>query len=210
VIERKYRVPELGLELQPMLTLCDSGGREGVTDKAYDFWRVMRAKSYGSRFMLLKGVGNLNAPRVVQTWPDAKARKDRAAGRGDVPVWLLNVNVLKDGVHGDLAREVPGPGYVHLPDWLDADYFNELTAETRTSKGWERQNTHVPNEAFDLHAYNRAAAIILKAEAINWEKPPEWAMPLDKRAELAKAQAQAAEKRRADPPPPRRNWVKQW
>jgi phage terminase large subunit GpA-like protein len=208
VIERKYR-GDGGFELPPVFTLCDSGGREGVTDKAYDFWRVMRAKAYGSRFMLLKGVGNLNSPRTQQTWPDAKARKDRTAGRGDVPVWLLNVNVLKDGIHGDLAREVPGPGYVHLPNWLDADYFNEITAETRTAKGWERPNSHVPNEAFDLHAYNRAAAIILKAEAIDWNKPPEWAMPFDKRAELAKGRSQAAETRRADPRP-KRNWVKQW
>ena len=207
VIERRYRAGEIALP--PMITLCDSGGREGVTDKAYEFWRVMRAKGFGSRFMLVKGVGNVNAPRVHQTWPDARARKDRKAGRGDVPVWLLNVNVLKDGVAGDLARIVPGPGYVHLPDWVDQDYFNELTAETRGAKGWERENAHTPNEAFDLHAYNRAACIVLKAEAIKWDAPPEWAVPIEQRAKLAKERSEAAEKQRTNPKP-RRNWVKQW
>lgn len=205
VLERRYRAGEL--ELQPLITLCDSGGREGVTDKAYDFWRTMRAKGWGTRFMLVKGVGNLNAPRVQRTFPDARARKDRKAGRGDVPVWLLNVNVLKDGVAGDLARLVPGPGYVHLPDWVDQDYFNELTAETRAAKGWERENSHAPNEAFDLHAYNRAACIILQAEAIDWTKPPSWAAPFDTRVKRVEAREEAKKERAANP---RRNWVTQW
>jgi len=206
VIERSYRAGDV--ELKPMLVLCDSGGREGVTDKAYEFWRVMKRKGLGHRFRLIKGVGNLNAPRIQETWPDARARKDRRAGRGDVPVWLLNVNALKDGIFGDLARDVPGPGYCHLPDWLDSDYFHEITAETRTAKGWERQG-HTPNEAGDLHAYNRAACIVLQAEAINWDKPPEWAAPFEKRAELAKVRAESEQKRKENPAP-RRNWVKQW
>jgi phage terminase large subunit GpA-like protein len=203
VCEKRYRTAS-GFELCPLLTLCDSGGREGVTDKAYEFWRVMKAKGLGKRFMLVKGVGNLNAPRVHQTWPDARARKDRQAGRGDVPVWLLNVNSIKDGVAGDLARPTPGPGYVHLPDWLPDAFFSEVTAEIRTPKGWVREGK-TANEAFDLHTYNRAACIILKAEAINWNKPPLWAAPIAVRAQHA---ADKATTKR--PPAPRRNWVKQW
>lgn len=175
VVERSYDTVG-GQSLTPLITLCDSGGKEGVTIKAYEFWRLMRAKNLGRQFMLVKGVGNLNAPRAVQTWPDARARKDRSAGRGDVPVWLLNVNSLKDGISGDLARDTPGPGYCHIPDWLDDGYFHEITAETRTEKGWIK-DSHVPNEAFDLHTYNRAACIILGAEAIDWKKPPDWAAP---------------------------------
>jgi phage terminase large subunit GpA-like protein len=176
VIERRYRCGEL--ELRPLVVLCDSGGREGVTHNAYEFWRLMRARGLGQRFRLVKGVGNLNAPRVQETYPDARARKDRSAGRGDVPVYLLNVNLLKDGVYGDLTRDVPGPGYVHIPDWIDNDYFSEITAEQRTPKGWERHG-RAANEAFDLHAYNRAACIVLKAEAIDWKNPPLWAQPVE-------------------------------
>lgn len=194
-----------GVELRPRLTLCDSGGKEGVTDKAYEFWRLMRARKMGKRVMLVKGVGRINAPRVIETWPDARARKDRTAGRGDVPVWLLNVNSLKDGISGDLAREEPGPGYVHLPDWLDEQYFSEITAEVRTVKGWVREG-HTPNEAFDLHTYNRAACIILRAEAINWSKPPTWAKPLD---ELA-GDEQQAPAAKPKPKPKPRNWVNEW
>lgn len=175
VIERRYPLashPEL--ELTPRIVMCDSGGQEGVTVKAYEFWRLLRRRGLGPRFRLVKGVGNVNAPRVVESYPDARARKDRKAGRGDVPVFLLNVNVLKDGISGDLARVDPGPGYVHLPEWVDDDYFAEITAEVRTAKGWERKG-HTPNEAFDLHAYNRAGCIVLRAEAVDWNNPPEWA-----------------------------------
>jgi phage terminase large subunit GpA-like protein len=209
VIERKYRVAGLDLELGPMLVVCDSGGREGVTDKAYEFWRQMRAKGLGAKFRLVKGTGNLNAPRVQEAWPDAKGRKDRRAGRGDVPVWMLNVNAIKDGVHGDLSRTEVGPGYVHLPTWVDEDFFKELTAEVRTAKGWVME-TRMPNEAFDLHAYNRAACIVLKAEAINWALPPEWATALAERAAVKESREKDRLAKAKIERPRRRNWVKSW
>lgn len=176
VIERSYALAdEERTRLKPRLVFCDSGGREGVTVKAYEFWRELRDRGLGRRFQLVKGVGQMAAARAVMTWPDSRGRGDRAGGgRGDVPVWLLNVNVIKDGVAGDLAREVPGPGFVHIPAWIDADYFAEVTAETRTEKGWQRP-VGVRNEAFDLHVYARAACIALKAESIDWQHPPEWA-----------------------------------
>lgn len=196
VIERRYRyvLPDGELELEPLVTFCDSGGADGVTDKAYEFWRTQRKQGRGRQFRLVKGVGNLNAPRAAKTFPDARARKDRSAGRGDVPVWLLNVNMIKDGVFGDLARKVPGPGYVHVPDWIDPEYFAELAAETRTARGWEANG---PNEAADLHTYARAACFVLGAEGIHWERPPPWAVALEERAAQAKLRAPAS----AIPPP---------
>lgn len=185
VLERSYLVQETGVALMPRLTLCDSGGADGVTDKAYEFWRRMRDAGLGHAFMLVKGTGYPTAPRVQQAWPDARNRKDRSAGRGDVPVWILNANLLKDGVAGDLARTEEGPGFVHVPEWIDDDYFSELTAETRTAKGWQRLG-QMSNEAFDLHAYGRAACIILGAEGIDWNNPPEWA------ADPARVRTQAA------------------
>lgn len=187
VIDKTYVVDGMKLELRPRVVLCDSGGKAGVTDNAYEFWRLARQRRMGDRFLLVKGTGNANASRVKKIWPDARARKDRRAGRGDVPVWMLNVNQIKDGVAGDLARQVPGPGYCHLPDWLDDDYFKEVTSETRTAKGWQKPSHSTPNEAFDLHAYNRAACIILKAEAINWKRPPVWACPLEDREQIEEA-----------------------
>jgi phage terminase large subunit GpA-like protein len=189
VVGRTYRVANTELDLSPLLTLCDSGGAEGVTAKAYEFWRKMRDRGLGQRFMLIKGTGTRDAPRTHETWPDARGRNDRSAGRGDVPVWQLNVNLLKDGISGDLNRPSRGPGFIHIPDWVDPEYFAELAAEVRTAKGWENPREQ-PNEAFDLHGYNRAACILLGAEAINWDAPPDWAVA-------------PTERKPPEPPPPR-------
>lgn len=205
VLEKTYSTGD-GVELTPMLTLCDSGGRAGVTDKAYKFWRWLRKKKKHRKMLLVKGTGNRNAPRVLETWPDARSRKDRTAGRGDVPVWQLNVNTLKDGVSGDLLRDKEGPGYVHIPAWIDDAWFEEITAETRTEKGWKNE-TSAPNEAFDLHVYNRAACIILRAEAINWERPPKWAREPEP-ADDVQDEEEPKPKRQAKAP--RRNWVSEW
>lgn len=193
VIERKFPVEGKATHLlAPQMTVCDSGGRDGVTQRAYEFWRSLKAKGMTQRFQLVKGDGRLNIPRVQQTWPDSRGRGDRRSfARGDVPVWLLNVNQLKDGVVNDLGREEPGPGFVHFPDWADLDYFRELCAEVRTGKGWLSPRGQ-RNEAWDLHVYARAACIILRAEHIDWNAPPSWAAPLDGRAtELAGGETQS-------------------
>ena len=157
------------------------------------------------RFRLVKGEGRINAPRLRETWPDTFRQKARSAkARGDVPVLILNTNVLKDGVVGDLARDVPGPGFVHLPQWLDDDVFHELTAENRTAKGWKR-DSNIPNEAFDLHVYARAACIALGAERINWKKPPKWAQALE--TQLKSLPPKPAAEKPADPTK-RKFWVK--
>lgn len=167
----------LDLKLSPRLTVVDSGGKAGVTPRAYDFYRRARDRGYGRRVMLMKGTGHPAAPRCAMTWPDTRGRADRNSGAaGDVPVLMINTNIIKDGVANDYAREVPGPGYAHVPDWLEASWFDELMAETRTIKGWTR-NPGQRNEAFDLECYARAACIALEAEKINWQAPPDWAVP---------------------------------
>lgn len=184
IFSKRYRVD--GVEngyLWPLMTWCDSGGKKGATTNAYKFWRGLRDRGRGKRLMLCKGIGSKgmvsrSAPRAVMAWPDQRGRKDRPAGAaGDVPVWELNTNMIKDGIAGDLARELPGPGYVHIPDWLPPSFFDELTAETRKADGWVL-SPGASNEALDLHVYNRGICIAIKAEAIDWNRPPEWAGPL--------------------------------
>lgn len=176
VMQRRYKLPGDERVMVPMLTGCDSGGREGVTAKAYDFYRSLRRRQLHRRFRLLKGDGQINAPRTKTTYPDSTGRKDRHAGaRGDVPVVRINTNVVKDGVWGDLTRSEPGPGYVHVPKWIDDAYFDELVSEQRTAKGWEPRPGVERNEAFDLHTYARALCIELGAEKIDWTRPPPWA-----------------------------------
>jgi phage terminase large subunit GpA-like protein len=178
VADKEYPYEEmLDVKLRPRLVVVDSGGKVGVTPRAYDFWRGARDRGYGRRVMLIKGTGHASAARCTLTWPDGTGRSDRAGGaRGDVPVLLINTNIIKDGVSNDYARESPGPGFAHVPDWIDAGWYDELMAETKTMRGWVRP-PGARNEAFDLQCYARAGCIAIDAEKINWSSPPEWARP---------------------------------
>jgi phage terminase large subunit GpA-like protein len=210
VISREYPVDGMRDVTMPVLVaFCDSGGRAGVTEKAYDFWRQCKREKLGKRFRLVKGATSINAPRVHETWPDSRGRSGRAIARGDVPVYMLNVNILKDGITGDLAREDVGPGYVHLPAWLEKDYFDELTVENRTEKGWVKPSG-ARNEAFDLHVYNRAAVIRLGGEKINWQAPPNWARAPEPIVEREAPEEEPQEKPKVRLINPRRGWVKGW
>lgn len=234
VIEKRYPVMGTEFALPMRLVMCDSGGKSGVTAKAYAYYRWLRKRRKHFRFRLIKGSSRMEAATATLTWPDASDRKDRKqGGRGDVPVWLINTTVLKDAVVGDLARTAEGAGFVHLPKWLlekDEEFFAELSAEQRTEKGW-RNPSGARNEALDLHVYARAGCKVLKADRINWLSPPSWAQTIDVQTSAAAARAALLGVPPAAPggdapnpepppaPPPRRsrparrpgaNWTKGW
>lgn len=176
-MQKRYPLADgSGRSMPIALLVCDSGGKEGVTSKAYEFHRWIAAKpDLAPLFRLIKGEHRASAPRVEERWPDTRSRKDRDSGaRGDVPVLFINTNIVKDALAGDLQRKDPGPGYIHFPGWLGQWFFDELTAEERDPvKGWTQ--TAKRNEAWDLLVYAEAAAIQLGIEEIDWDNPPSWA-----------------------------------
>ncbi len=162
----------------------DTGGEDGVTDKAYAYWRGLRRDGLHRRVRLVKGVGGLQSFRVRESFPDSRGRKDRkSSAKGDVPVLRVATDRIKDSLVKDLERADPGPRYVHIPDWLPGWWFDEVTAETRTDKGWE-QPTRTANEAWDLLCYGTAAVIDLAVEDVDWSRPPGWAQPWDTNSEV--------------------------
>lgn len=182
VMQKTYPLDgdEKNRHMQVRLTLCDSGGRAGVTTNAYNFYRELREENGHSRFLLVKGSGNPNHPRCVVTYPDSN-RKDRNAGaRGDVPVLQINTNVIKDTLDGRLNSTTPGRGMVLFPQWMPDEVFSELCVEVRGPKGWENVNK-ARNEAWDLACYCIAGCIseYLNMEVTNWESPPQWAAEWD-------------------------------
>lgn len=189
VIERQYELDDgTGRMLPVKLTMCDSGGNKDdysnstVTKNAYEFWRKLRKKHIHKQFHLIKG--RVTGPSVERTFPDSSNRKDRNSGaRGDVPVQMLNTNTLKDMIAADMLRTESGNGFMNFPTWLKKWFYQELTAETRSAKGWENKGKK-RNEAFDLYAYGRAACKILKADTFDWATPPAFAKAWDENPDI--------------------------
>lgn len=205
VLLRTYPLSDdSGRAMQVKIVACDSGGaaasrnakkvnalaggpKVSVTANAYNFWRSLRTRGddLHKRFHLVKGAPSPSAPEIHRTFPDSQQKDKFAIARGDVPVWLVNSDKVKDRVSNKLGRTDPG-GQVHFPVWYDADggeidtgwLYSQLTTEVRTPRGWENPSRR-RNEAFDLLCYCVAICSTpqVRLEFINWSKPPSWADP---------------------------------
>jgi len=131
----------------------DTGGH--FTEEAYKFVRARM----GRRVFAIKGGGDQGKPLV--------ARPSRG-NRYRVPLFVLCVDTGKDTVYSRLRIGTPGPGYMHLPAWVDAEYLAQLTAEKAIRKyvkgrgavkEWVK--TRERNEALDGEVYCLAALYIL-------------------------------------------------
>ncbi len=189
VVRSTYRTPLDEVEIRIKMVAVDSGGEDGVTDKAYEWFRRLRREGLHKRVMLVKGASTKNAPIIKETWVGNRSGREK----GDIPVYLLNTNLLKDAVYAGIQRQAHGPGYYHFPPpksienpsgWLPQSFFDELGAEVRTKDGtW--QQIRKRNESFDLCVYNRAACLRLGVDKIkNWSNAPAWASPLPSNSEL--------------------------
>jgi len=165
----------------PVLAMAvDSGGEDGVTGNAYEFWRQCRRDGVHKRVYLFKGDSTTRSKLITKSLPDNTDRPNRRAeARGDVPLYLLQTNMLKDRISNALQRDTPGANYVHFPDWLGEWFYDELTYEERGTDGKWTKPGKGANEAFDLMVYAHALVILRGYERINWEKPPSWAQPFE-------------------------------
>jgi phage terminase large subunit GpA-like protein len=140
---------ESGQELSIERVTVDTGGMH--TEAAY---RYCRAR-YGRRVFAIKGGGDQGKPLV--------ARPSRH-NRYRVPLFVLCVDTGKETVYSRLRIGTPGPGYMHLPDWIDKEYIDQLTAEKAIRKyvkgrgavkEWVKLRER--NEALDAEVYCLAA-----------------------------------------------------
>ncbi|WP_250692601.1 terminase gpA endonuclease subunit, partial [Escherichia coli] len=73
-----------------------------------------------------KGDSIRRAKLISRTFPDNTGRTGRRAqAAGDVPLWLLQTDALKDRVNNALWRDSPGPGYVHFPERRGGWFWGE-------------------------------------------------------------------------------------
>ena len=160
--------------LSPVFVACDSGGRAGVTARAYDYYRKLRSEGKHRDFYLIKGRDQAGAPRTAVSYPDASKKDKKSAARGDVPVLLLQVNLIKDELNNMLERSNHDGSAFEFPEWLSDNWFTEMCAERRTDKGWENPRSS-RNEAWDLAVYAIGICRHKKVDRIDWDAPPSWA-----------------------------------
>lgn len=191
VILRKYMLADGSGEMGIRMVVCDSGGTSGTTTNAIKFYRFLGRKpsdealirlvkwepGLRNRFMLVRGTGYRDAPRVKISYPDS-SKKDKKSGlRGDVPIATINVDIVKDTLNGKLDRQEPG-GRIVFPDWLPHSFFEELCVEVKDPRTGRWENTAKRrNEAWDLLVYTLATLLLpgINVELINWDRPPVWA-----------------------------------
>ncbi|HTK30721.1 MAG TPA: phage terminase large subunit family protein [Candidatus Saccharimonadaceae bacterium] len=142
-----------GQKLRVERTVVDSGGAH--TEHVYRYAK----RHAGEGVFPIKGGSNTGRPLV---------ERPSIHNRYRVPLFVLCVDTGKDLVFSRLRIPTPGPGFVHLPEWVDEEYLAQLTAEKMIRKyvkgrgavrHWIKLRER--NEALDLEVYALAALHIL-------------------------------------------------
>jgi phage terminase large subunit GpA-like protein len=153
--------------------MIDSGGQH--TDSVYRFVAARQAR----RIFALKGSSEAGKEIVG---------KFSVNNRYRVKLFTVGTDTAKDRIFARLKIPAPGPGFIHLPDFIEDEYLQQLTAEKavrryKRGRGTVREyiKTRARNEALDLEVYALAALYVLGqatirklgelAEAL--KKPPE-------------------------------------
>lgn len=198
VLNATYRTHHPEREMRVHRMTYDTGGEDGVTDKAYAYYRRLRAARDGSHMRVrpLKGKGG--ADRV--DWVIRETMVGGKQGAGDVPLLSYDPDKIKDMVQNGLTRAESGPGYYHWPDWVAQSFFDELRAEVRLPNGkWSQIKPR--NESFDLCVQTRVACIDLGCEKMGfWDHPPAWAQPHERNSGVMTPEARRTLQATAAPP----------
>ncbi|MEZ5784753.1 MAG: terminase gpA endonuclease subunit [Rhizobiaceae bacterium] len=113
--------------------------------------------NFAARVGLTKGRGGPGIP----VWP----RRPTRTNKGKIPLFIVGVDAVKDAVYARLRLTESGPGAIHFPRRLDADYFRQLTVERvvsrfergRPIRSWQPKRDGERNEALDTVVYAHAA-----------------------------------------------------
>jgi phage terminase large subunit GpA-like protein len=162
-----------GRKVKISSTMIDSGGSH--TDSVYRFVRARQ----GRRIFALKGSSESGKEILGKFSTNNQLR---------VRLFTIGTDTAKDRIFARLKIPAHGPGYMHLPDFIDEEYLLQLTAEKavrryKRGRGTVREyvKTRARNEALDLEVYALAALYVLGQATLrrlgelaeDLKKPPE-------------------------------------
>ena len=198
LVDGTYRVEGYDGELRVLRTMVDYHGQRGVSDNARHWYRSLPLEKQ-RRVYLARGQTSKTGRQLVRmTRPATVFKGQGGKSTGDVPVYEVQTNAIKDEVWAALGRDTPGPGYIHFAP-MEERYFRELTAEYRNEKGHWINPPGRRNETFDLLCNCHATWVIMKGNEIKLTKPPGWFAPIEENSETTTA---AVRRRAAKKPPP--------
>ena len=117
-----------GVDMSVYAAVVDSGDGN-KTNEVYAFARDNRRR----HILAGKGMGGARPPIGAPTKQDINIRGQKIK-RG-VALYPIGVDTIKSTVYGRLKRaEKDGPGVVHFPLALPAEYYKQLTAEKQKTK----------------------------------------------------------------------------
>jgi phage terminase large subunit GpA-like protein len=147
---REYR-NAAGNALQIAVTCVDTGDGNNV-DAAYRYCKPR----YGLRVYATKGSSRPGAPLLP--------RRPTTNNKGKVRLFLIGTDTAKDEIYSRLKLSIPGPRYMHVPDWISDDYFAQVTSEKVVRENvngrWVKRYKLPPkarNEALDCEVLAFAA-----------------------------------------------------
>lgn len=174
LLEREYPVHGQPWRLRPCAQVVDFNGPAGWSDNAEKYLRRRRREGLGGRVFLSIGrPGFKVADRVWYASPERGAGGKKARS-----IRFLNMAVdrLKDSVLAGVVRGEDGPGALLVSRHIDRERIEELLAERRGLKGYEKRQGAGRNETLDLMVQALACAEHLGMNRINPEAPPDWAV----------------------------------
>jgi phage terminase large subunit GpA-like protein len=167
-------VHESGRRVGPDIVVIDSGFQ---TDMVYRFTGA-REEGWRCSCIALKGMSGVR--EIVG--------KPSRSERYRVKFYVVGVDTAKDIVFARFRQRAMGPGYIHLPDWAEDEYIEQLASEVSRrrwakGRGWIREyhKTRERNEGLDLEVYalagfrllGSAFTTIVEARAAEWAKKVE-------------------------------------
>ena len=139
--------------IRASIVLVDSGS---YSDSVYDY--VMPRQN--QRVYAIKGRDFISRPGLAM---------QGAAKNAKVQLWTIATRAAKDRIMARLKLTNPGPGYIHLPDWIPEQYVDQMASEKkvivenrRTGGKREEYRQSGRNEALDLEVYCLAGLFILQ------------------------------------------------
>ncbi len=167
LFDKKYPLAELDengkpVGYAPVLSIViDTGGSDQKGDQATAgakwFWNAARALGvHANRITLVKGGSNPKG-KLMPAGQFADQKAKGGARRNSAKLWIPNVHAVKNMIDARLRRTSPGPGYIHFPEDLSDEHFDELAAEELVKGKWVKQRAR--NETLDILVYGEIAIL---------------------------------------------------